>query len=386
MKKSSLFFIIGIALFAAADQLQFEGAIPADVNTAAMTAEYYRIYRMVAPRQRPDPAPLRIVYYTKKSDENFDNVLPEWGGGGAIGGNLIVVPTAFKPFLEQSFNQVTRHELVHAVLARAYPGVAIPRWFHEGVAMTLSGELGFQENVVVSAAIFTGSLMSLASIDSVNSFGRNRADLAYCQSHLAVLFLIDQFGMEVVPDLLIMARKTGSFWNGIHAALSLSPPEFEGFYRKDISSRYQLAFVFADYYVFWVAIALLFLVAAGVAIVRKQKKLAQMARDEKAEDDEAEQALAPVELLQAAPAVSAPPPDSPADYGDQPDEQIDMGEEKYPDEDEEDEDYDEDDDDYILGDGVELEDEEDDDDELEDEDEEGFGEDEGDEDYDGKKS
>ena len=333
---------------------------------------------MVAPRQRPDPAPLRIVYYTKKSDENFDNVLPEWGGGGAIGGNLIVIPTAFKPFLEQSFGQITLHELVHAVLARAYPGVAIPRWFHEGVAMTLSGELGFQENVVVSAAIFTGSLMSLASIDSVNSYGRNRADLAYCQSHLAVLFLIDQYGMEVVPDLLIMARKTGSFWNGVHAALSLTPPEFEGLYRKDISSRFQLAFVFADYYVFWVAIALLFLVAAGVAIVRKQKKLAQMAREEK-EDDDAEQALSPVEPPPAAHAVSAPPPDSPADYGDQPDEQVDMGEEMFPDEDEEeDEDYDEDDDDYILGDGVELEDEEDDD-EFKNEDEEGFEEDEGEE-------
>jgi hypothetical protein len=367
----SLLIIISF-LFAA--QLQFEGAIPPDINTATMTAEYYRIYRMVAPRQRPDPAPLRIVYYTKKSDENFDNVLPEWGGGGAIGGNLIVIPTAIRPFLEQSFGQVTRHELVHAVLARAYPGLEIPRWFHEGVAMTLSGEIGFQENVVVSAAIFTGSLMSLASIDSVNNFGRNRADLAYCQSHLAVLFLIDQYGIDIVPDLLIMARKTGSFWNGVHAVLSLMPPEFEGLYRKDISSRFQLAFVFADYYVFWVAIALLFLVAAGVAIVRKQKKLAQMAREEK-EDDDAEQSLAPAEPLQAAPAFCAPPPVPPFEPGDQPDDQIYMGEEKYPEEDEEEEELeDEDDDDYILADGVELEDEEDEDEDEE----EGFGEDEGD--------
>jgi hypothetical protein len=240
------------------------------------------------------------------------------------------------------------------------------------VAMTLSGEIGFQENVVVSAAIFTGSLMSLASIDSVNSFGRNRADLAYCQSHLAVQFLIDQYVMEVLPELLIMARKTGSFWNGVHAALSLAPPELEGLYRKDISSRFQLAFVFADYYVFWVAIALLFLVAAGVAIVRKQKKLAQMAREEKFEDDEAEQAIETAEPPLIAPTVSVPPPNSPFDPGDEPDAQIDMGEEKFPEEDEEeDEEFDdEEDDDYILADGVELEDEEDEDDELEDEDEE----------------
>jgi hypothetical protein len=185
--------------------------------------------------------------------------------------------------------------------------------------------------------------------------------------------------MEVLPELLIMARKTGSFWNGVHAALSLMPPEFEGLYRKDISSRFQLAFVFADYYVFWVAIALLFLVAAGVAIVRKQKKLAQMARDEK-EDDDAEQALPIAEPLQAAPIVNTPLPVPQNGPGDQPDKQVDMGEEKYPDEDEEeDEEFeDEDDDDYILADGVELEDEEDDDEIID----EGLEEDEGE----GKKS
>ncbi|HUI92967.1 MAG TPA: hypothetical protein VLX68_12030 [Chitinivibrionales bacterium] len=369
MKKSFLIILSIYITLAFSDQLEFEGAIPPDVNTAALTADYYRIYHLVAPRQRPDERPLRIVYYSEKSKENFDDVLPEWGGGGAIGGDLIVIPTKFKPFLDQSFSQITRHELVHAVLARAYPGVAIPRWFHEGVAMTLSGEIGFQENVVVSAAIFTGSLMPLSSIDSVNSYGRNRADLAYCQSHLAVLFLIDQCGIEVVPDLLIMARKTTSFWKGLHAVLGVTPNEFEALYRKDISSRFQLAFVFADYYAFWVAVALLFLVAAGVAIVRKQKKLAQMEREEAMDDD-----AAPPRPLPPDPPAGTRPPPAPFDHGGQPEEQIDMGEDLYPEDEWEDEEDDEDDDDYILSDGVELEDEEDDDEFYdEEEDDEDFG-------------
>jgi len=78
----------------------------------------------------------------------FKPFLPaRMGGGGAIGRDLIVVPIDFKPFLEQSFFQITVHELVHIVLGRGYPGLAIPRWFHEGVAMTLAGELTLQENV-----------------------------------------------------------------------------------------------------------------------------------------------------------------------------------------------------------------------------------------------
>jgi hypothetical protein len=366
MQNLFVLFLIIITSLAAADQLQFEGIIPPGVDKGVMTAEYFRIYRAVAPRQRPDPRPLRIVYYSEKSEENFDNVLPEWGGGGAIGSSLIVVPTAFKPFLDQSFSQVTRHELVHAVLNRAYPSVDIPRWFHEGVAMTLSGELGFQENVVVSKAIFTGRLMQLSSIDSVNNFGRNRADLAYSQSHLAVLFLIDQYGMDVIQEILILARKTGSFWGGLHAALSLTPYEFEGLYRKDISSRFQLAFVFADYYAFWIAIVALFLVAFGVTIVRRRKKLAQMEKEENEDENPAPMA-SPTEI--PAPSTADVPPVHLKESGTRPDEQIDIGEERYPDEDEEDDEYYDknNDDDYILSDGVELENEEEDEDFEEDE-------------------
>jgi|GEM_PF-689792 hypothetical protein len=382
MKRLFACLLLCFASLAPAEQLHFEGIIPADVDKTAMTAEYYRIYRIVAPRQRPDPSPLRVVYYSDNSSENFDHALPEWGGGGTIGGSLIVVPTTVKPFLEQSFAQITRHELVHAVLARAYPGLFIPRWFHEGTAMTLSGELSFQENVIVSKAIFTNSLMSLASIDSVNNFGRNRADLAYSQSHLAVLFLIEQYGIEVLSDILYSARKTGSFWQGVHAVLSLTPSEFELLARKDITSRYQLVFVFADYYAFWVVVVFLFLIAFGVTVVRKQKKMALMEREERDEAMGVPVAAAAVEPPRILPAAVAPPPAASSEPNTQPDEQIDVRDETYAGGEEGDDEYydDEDeDDDYILADGVELEDED-----FADENQE-FHEDEGHDDGEGRK-
>ena len=277
-----LIFIL-LTTVAHADQLQFEGFLPPEVNKAALTADYYRIYRIIAPRQRPDPTPVRIVFFMEKSTGQNDYGLPEWGGGGAVGRDLIVVPAAYKPFLDQSFAQITRHELVHIVLNRAYPGLAIPRWFHEGVAMTLSGELAFQENVVISKAIFTSRLLSLGSIDSVNLFGRNKADLAYSQSHLAVLFLIDQYGMDVIADILVKAKKMGAFWPGVYATLALTQKEFEDLLHKDILSRYQLVFLFADNYAFWVAIVFLFIAAFVVTVVRKRKKMQQMEIAEKQE-------------------------------------------------------------------------------------------------------
>ncbi len=333
--------------------LHFEGLVPPDIDKAVLEAEYHRIYRIVAPRLRPDPTPLRIVYYSDNSIANLSGLLPEWGGGGTIGPNLIVVPTTFKPFLDQSFAQVTRHELVHAILERAYPGLYIPRWFHEGAAMTLSGELSFQEDVVVSKAIFAGTLMPLASIDSVNAFGRNRADLAYAKSHLAVLFLVDRDGIEALSDILSAAKRTGSFWQGMAAAVSLSPPDFDYLLSTDIASRYRFAFIFADYSAFWVGIAFLFLVAAGVALVRKQKKLAQMEREEREEDRLPTQEKTPDAKPQAGAAAS---PDQSS--GDRSPQSEDLDKEFLDVE----EFIDDDDDDYILSDGVELEDEEDDDD------------------------
>ena len=143
-----------ISALGAFGQLRFEGRVPAEINPLFMASEYTRIYRKVAPMQRPDRSPLRIIYYSKNDTSAKGIILPEWGGGGTIGGNLIVIPVDFKPFLQQNFTQITVHELVHAVLYRAYPGVNVPRWFHEGLAMMLSGELSFEENTVVSKAVF----------------------------------------------------------------------------------------------------------------------------------------------------------------------------------------------------------------------------------------
>ena len=266
-------------------QITLQGPVPPEIKIRAVTSEYYRIYRTVAPRQTPDKTPLKIIYYSKTHGNSNPFSLPEWGGGGAIGRDLIVVPIDFKPFLEQSFSQITVHELVHIVLSRGYPGLAIPRWFHEGVAMTLAVELTLQENVGVSKAIFTSSLMPLASIDSVNTFGRNRADLAYSQAHLSVLFLVDQYGIEVLPEILNAARRTNNFWTGLNVALGISSQEFDAMLMKYLTSRYQFVFIFADTYAYWVAIVALFIVGFIMTGARNRKRAKAMEEEEKRESE-----------------------------------------------------------------------------------------------------
>jgi hypothetical protein len=264
-------------------EIILQGSIPAGINSSSLLSEYYRIYRILAPEKRPDKSPLKIIYYTKSHAHEMGFVLPEWGGGGAIGDSLIIIPVDFKPFLEQSFRQITVHEIVHIILARAYPSFAVPRWFHEGAAMLLSGELSFEENAIVSKAIFLGRLMPLTAIDSVNGFKRNRADLAYSQSHLAALFLVEQYGMTVLSDILRGARKSKDFKAGMLDAIGLTMREFEEMVEKYIASRYRFVFFVTDSYMWWALIVLLFIVGFIATTIRNRKRAAAMEEEEKLE-------------------------------------------------------------------------------------------------------
>ena len=264
-------------------RITVEGTVPLDVNFLSINSEYNRICRALAPNRNPDPSPLKILYYSKAQKNTPQVSLPEWGGGGAVGCDLIVIPTDFKPFLQQSFSQITVHELVHVALCRTYRGLEIPRWFHEGAAMMLSGEISSQENIVISTAIFTSRLMPLASIDSVNGFGRGRADIAYSLSHLAVLYLTDNYGREALSEILKAARPTNNFWAGMYAVLGLTPGEFEQSVVKYITSRYSLVFLITDTYAWWLALALLFIAGYIVTRIRNRKRAEEMELQEQQE-------------------------------------------------------------------------------------------------------
>jgi len=138
--------------------------------------------------------------------------------------------------------------------------------------MTLSGEATDRENIVISKALFTGSIMPLHSIDSVNSFGRFRAELAYCQGRQAVLYLIDMYGIEVIGEIIEAANTKQSFWQGFYEVLQLSEKELEAFYRKYILTHHGKFFWLVDKYLVWVLILILFLLAYTITFFRIRAK------------------------------------------------------------------------------------------------------------------
>jgi len=262
-----------------AQEITIEGFAPPGITSGLVLLEYRRIWNTLAPSRPTDKHALRVTYFSKRA-EHHTYSLPEWGGGGAVGTGHIVVALDAEPFLYNDFARITIHELVHIAINRACTNAEVPRWFHEGVAMALSGDVTFTEQLATSRAILTGSLLLLSSIDSVNSFGRARAELAYAQSHQAVLFLVETYGIEVVQEILAAAQESGSFWAGVRESLQLSQVEIESMVRAYLVRKFRLAFFFADTYLFWAAIVVLFLAAYVVTVVRNRRKAALMAQQE----------------------------------------------------------------------------------------------------------
>ncbi len=282
----SIFIIFFIIIIQSYSYINLKGFVPPEINVPIITYHYQKIYKILAPNQKIDQSPISIQFFLdyKKSSNTYS--LPEWGGGGAIGKDKIIVQMDKKPFLDHNPYQVTIHELVHIVISRICDGFTVPRWFHEGLAMMLSGEITNRENIVMSRALFTGSLLSLQSIDSVNYFNRFNAELAYCQSRQAIRYLINTYGMEVIADIIAASNNEGTFQKGLFTVLHHSEKELEKYYRNYIYAHHGKFFWLFDAYLLWGAIVVLFLIGYILTLLRIRKKKQALEREEQRVDSE----------------------------------------------------------------------------------------------------
>jgi hypothetical protein len=277
-----LLFSLFFSAFGA--DLRYEGLVPHNLDTPLLNREYHRISKTIGLKTADDVNPIAIIFYRHADQRTTGIRLPEWGGGGAIGKDSIVIPgDRQSAFYRSDMERIILHEMVHIALARAYGRLRIPRWFHEGMAMTLAGELLFEEQIILSRAIIARSLVPLDSMERLNGFSPFRAQVAYSQCHFAVRFLLDTYGYDLVPELLYESRKTRRFETACLTVFGLSVKELEQVLNKEMAARYRFLFFFADYSVLWIGIAALAMVAFIVTMVRNRRKRERMDREEQEE-------------------------------------------------------------------------------------------------------
>ena len=132
------------------------------------------------------PAHLSV---TLVSDDDARVVrIPRWVVGLASGTeHILIFPDRIGPYPYDSLEAVMRHEVVHLALNTRAGGQPLPRWFHEGVAVTLESGWGTGDQL----------RLLLAALDppSMADIGRLFASDAYpdtTQAYLLSTALVDE--------------------------------------------------------------------------------------------------------------------------------------------------------------------------------------------------
>lgn len=281
-------FLILFTFSSTGAMLRFSGNIPPEVKSDYLEQQFQRIlHTLDSTRAQSHVVPVHILFLDRVTQRNLGIRLPEWGGGGAIGTDTVVIPTDKNPaFHSRNLNKIIVHELVHIAISRLFGSIRVPRWFHEGTAMVLSGELSFDEQAILSCAIITRNLIPLDSIEFLNRFSQSKARLAYSQSHAVLAFLIDTYGIELIPELIIASRKTRKFEDACIHTFGLSTKEIEVQFVRYLQKRYPLLIVGFSFSLFWFLVLALSIIAWFIIYVRKIRKLDQMESEESLQDEQ----------------------------------------------------------------------------------------------------
>ena len=140
---------------AGAQGIQLEVDAPASLQPAAERIRGLDTGRVADALGRAGlqlPAEARITLIPE--DDPRARAAPKWVAGQAFGARDIrLFPARIGSYPYDSLETVVAHELVHLALAVRAGGGQLPRWFHEGVAMSVESgwDLGSQLRLLVAA-------------------------------------------------------------------------------------------------------------------------------------------------------------------------------------------------------------------------------------------
>ena len=88
--------------------------------------------------------PLRVRVTLLPEDDPRARATPRWIVGLAFGSrDVVIFPDRVGPYPHGSLESVVWHEVVHLAVSAQAGGRRLPRWFHEGVAMSVERDWGF---------------------------------------------------------------------------------------------------------------------------------------------------------------------------------------------------------------------------------------------------
>ncbi len=144
-------------------------------------------------------------------------------------------------------------------------------WYNEGLAEYLSvGSVNLHSGLVLSNAIWAKSILHLGRMDSLLSFSKQKAELAYVQSLSAVMFLFDRLGNHENPNLFHQSIVEKGWANAFQQNVGMDLVDFEIAWYRHVDDKYRWLFILNVENLIWVALLLVLMI--GMYLIRYRNK------------------------------------------------------------------------------------------------------------------
>ncbi|MBN4057118.1 hypothetical protein JYU19_02295 [bacterium AH-315-J21] len=223
--------------------------------------------------------------YIANNEAQFDSlvqgVFPHWGAAAALPQlHRIVLKSPHLKLTGKTMETLAAHEYSHLLMYALADGKA-PRWMDEGLAMYFAQEWSYQDFVNVSWAAIRGTMIPLAEIESLNTFSKARAEVAYAESYLAVNYLFEYYGPEGMKETLSGLKAGLSIDSAMQRAFGLDEAGFEREVFANIRENHTLLGILMGSNLFWGALALIVVIGFIRTRLNRKKRYAQWEEEER---------------------------------------------------------------------------------------------------------
>jgi hypothetical protein len=208
--------------------------------------------------------------------------LPKYVSGVAIPerGEIYLFKDRTNSYPFGSLEQVYMHELSHIYIYRSL-GFRVPRWFDEGVAMKLSGEWGFADEMYLALSLPKIALLdftlSKLEKDFVGLEGASRNSYALSRAFVKDLFVNDLDLKEFIKDI----KKEGSFETAFIKRFNLNPDSAFKAWAKKLPWWGPILFLITSTNAIWLFVLVLFILASLITLRKRMQWKKKWEEEEK---------------------------------------------------------------------------------------------------------
>ncbi len=187
---------------------------------------------------------------------------PDWAVGYVGSGTEEVVLRGdlVRSYPFEDLLSLLGHELTHLLLDSLPAGRgALPRWFHEGVAVTESRRWSFRDTLALGTLLLTGRPPRLETLAREFPAEEGAARAAYAESFNFIAYLEREHGPGAVRRILGGMKAGMSFPEAFRSATGTSLGEAERDWEGRVNFAYRWVPALTSTSVLWMAITLLVL-------------------------------------------------------------------------------------------------------------------------------